>query len=313
MKKRILIAAVAVLLVAAAAWALYITPREGSKGILYRVTGENATAYLLGSIHIGTSAMYPFGDALEEAMADAGTFVFECDTASDAPKKQLTARQALPEGVSLREILGDALTDDVILAYNALGLSAANLDSRQPWAVINTLAVYSSAAEMGVQNVRKAISLGVETAVQAYANRHAKPFAYLETVDEIADTMESFSGDLNRYLLQDETDVILKRKESTEAATVDQWPAWWRDGDAEAFRDFYRLSFESADAALYTEYQDKLITRRNTLMAARLDAMLQSGGSYFVTVGLLHLIPEDDSILSLLRDMGYSIEKVETP
>lgn len=313
MKKRILIAAVAVLLVAAIACTLYFTLREGSKGILYRVTDGNAEAYLLGSIHIGTSAMYPFGDALEEAMAGADTFVFECDTVSDAQLQLLMARQALPEGTSLREILGDALTDDVTAAYKALGLSAASLDSRQPWAVINTLAVYSSAAEMGVKNVHKAISLGVEAAVREYASSHAKPFAYLETVDEIADTMESFSGELNRYLLQDEIDVILKRKTSAEAQTVDQWPIWWRDGNAEAFIDFYELSFETADAALYAEYQDKLVTRRNTLMAARLDAMLKQGGRYFVTVGLLHLIPEDDSILSLLRDMGYSVEKVETP
>jgi uncharacterized protein YbaP (TraB family) len=313
MKKRIFLAAAAVVLVAAIACALWIALREGSKGILYRVTGENGTAYLLGSIHIGTSAMYPFGDALEDAMTGSDTFVFECDTASDAPAARLTARQALPEGASLRGILGGALADDIASAYKALGLSTENLDSRQPWAVVNTLAVYSSAAEMGVRNVRKAISLGVEAAVRDYADNHGKQFAYLETVDEIADTMESFSDDLTRYLLQDETDVILKRKTSAGARTVAQWPAWWRDGDAEAFRAFYQISFQSADETLYTEYQDKLVTRRNALMATRLDAMLQTGGSYFVTVGLLHLIPEDDSIPSLLRDMGYSVEKVETP
>ena len=162
---------------------------------------------------------------------------------------------------------------------------------------------------MGVRNVRKAISLGVEAAVQEYADSHSKSFAYLETVDEVADTMESFSDDLTRYLLQDEIDVILGRKTSADTQTVSLWPAWWRDGDAEAFREFYRQSFQSADETLYTEYQDKLVTRRNALMATRLDAMLQTGGSYFVTVGLLHLIPEDDSIPSLLRNMGYSVER----
>lgn len=313
MKKRILIGAIAVLLLAVIACALSVVRREGSKGILYRVTGNNAMAYLLGSIHIGTADMHPFGDALQEAMAEADVFVFESDTASDSSISRLKARQALPEGTTLRETLGDELYKDVTAACKALGLSTVSLDQSRAWAVINTLAVYSSAAEMGASNVRKAISLGVEATVQDYANSHSKPFAYLETIDEIADTMESFSDALTRYLLTDEIDVILKRKSSEGEETVNQWPSWWRDGNAEAFREYYSQSFTSADEQLYLEYQDKLVTRRNALMAERLDAMLKQGGTYFVTVGLLHLVPEDDSILSLLREKGYTVEQVETP
>jgi uncharacterized protein len=310
MKKRILIGAIAVLLIAVIACTLSVVRREGSKGILYRVTGNNATAFLLGSIHIGTADMHPFGDALQEAMAEADVFVFESDTASDSSLARLKARQVLPEGTTLRETLGDELYKDVTAACKALGLSTASLDKSRAWAVINTLAVYSSAAEMGASNVRKAISLGVEATVQDYANSRSKPFAYLETIDEIADTMESFSDELNRYLLTDEIDVILKRKSSDGEETVNQWPSWWRDGNAEAFREYYSQFFASADEQLYLEYQDKLVTRRNALMAERLDAMLRQGGTYFVTVGLLHLIPEGDSILSLLREKGYAVEQI---
>jgi len=309
-KRRILIASIAVVLAAAIVCTLFFVLREGSKGILYRVTGDGTTAYLLGSIHIGTSAMHPFGDTLEAAMAQADTFVFECDTVSDASLAQLAARQLLPEDTSLQSILGDELYDDVAAAYKELGLSTATLNTKQPWVAVNTLAVYSSAEEMGVQNVRKAIALGVEDAVQAYANKQGKPYAYLETVDEVADTMESFSDALTRYLLQDEIDVILKRKTTADLATVSQWPLWWRDGDADAFRDFYRMSMETEDAALYAEYEDKLLTQRNTLMAARLDALMQNGGTYFVTVGLLHLVSDFDSILTRLENMGYTIEAI---
>ncbi|MBN1778557.1 MAG: TraB/GumN family protein [Clostridiales bacterium] len=310
MKKRIGIAAAAVVLIAVIACTVWITQREGSRGILYRVTGAEGSAYLLGSIHIGSSVMHPFGDTLTEAMADSEVFVFETDTSTDESLAQLAARQTLPEGASLQTILGNTLFDDITAAYKALGLNTAKLDSRQPWAVINTLAVYSSAAEMGVSDVNKAISLGVETAVREYANSHHKRFAYLETVDEIADTMESFSGDLNRCLLQDEADVILGRKSTFETDTIAQWPQWWRDGDAEAFRDFYRFSFLSADTALYEEYEDKLITQRNAMMALRLDEMLQGDGTYFVTVGLLHLIGEDGGIPALLREMGFTVEQM---
>ena len=310
MKKRLLIGVIAVILIAAVACAVWVTGREGSRGILYRVTGTEGTAYLLGSIHIGTSAMHPFGATLQEAMADSDFFVFETDTSSDASLSQLSARQVLPADTSLRDVLGDVLTDDIVAAYQTLGLSTTALDSRQPWAVINTLAVYSAAAEMGARDVRTAISLGVETTVRDYADKNGKPFQYLETIDEIADTMESFSGELNRYLLRDEIDVILKRKTAAGADTLEQWPDWWREGNADAFRDYYQLSFQTADETLYREYQDKLVTQRNVLMANRLDAMLSEGGTYFVTVGLLHLVSEDVSILSLLREKGYAVERV---
>lgn len=310
MKKRILVGAVAVVVIAAAACVFASVRREGSHGILYRISGNGAAAYLLGSIHIGTAEMHPFGDALEEAMAEADVFVFESDTASESSLARLKTRQALPEGESLRGVLGDALYDDAAAALKALGLSAAALDRSRPWAAINTLALYSSAEEMGVKNVRKAVSLGVEAAVQEYANAHGRPFAYLETVDEIADTMESFSDGLTRYLLKDAIDVILKRKPDDGEDGVSQWPAWWRDGDAEAFRDYYSQAFGAADETLYREYHEKLVARRNARMAERLDAMLREGGTYFVTVGLLHLLPEDDSILTRLHDMGYTVEPI---
>ncbi len=313
MKKRTFIAAAVVVLAAAIACTLWFTPQEGSKGILYRVTGLNTTAYLLGSIHIGTAEMHPFGETLQNAMAASDTFVFECDTSTDESVARLLARQTLPDGGTLSEVLGEALYNDTASAYRTLSLSTASLDTKQPWAVINTLAVYSSAAEMGVRNVKKAISLGVEPAVEAFAAQHNKRYAYLETVDEVADTMESFSDALTRYLLQDEIDIVLGRTDPADTETVAQWPAWWREGSTEAFRDFYRLSFQGADEQLYAEYQDKLITKRNALMVDRLDTLFKQGGTYFVTVGLLHLIPEDDSFISLLRDRGYTVEQVSTP
>ncbi|MBE0601946.1 MAG: TraB/GumN family protein, partial [Firmicutes bacterium] len=123
-------------------------------------------------------------------------------------------------------------------------------------------------------------------------------------------TMESFSGDLTRYLIEDEVRWILRRNTLSAENTLEQWPAFWRTGDAENFWLSYRQSIESADRELYGEYEDKLIVQRNTLMAARLDEMFQSGGTYFVTVGLLHLIYEDNNLPDLLGEMGYAVERV---
>ena len=46
--------------------------KEGSAGILYRVTGGKSELYLLGSIHVGSEDMYPMGQSILDALADLG-------------------------------------------------------------------------------------------------------------------------------------------------------------------------------------------------------------------------------------------------
>ena len=36
---------------------------EGSRGVLYKVSGTKGSLYLLGSIHVGSEGMYPFGES----------------------------------------------------------------------------------------------------------------------------------------------------------------------------------------------------------------------------------------------------------
>jgi uncharacterized protein len=312
MKKRNWIIVAAAVVVAAAVCVVLLVhkPQEGSTGILYRVTGGESTAYLLGSIHIGTGDMYPFGDTLMDALAGADTFVFESDTRTDENVQRLMTRMTLPKDATLRDILGDDLMDEVLAAYDAIGIPAAMIDAQQPWVVISTLSVYSSAVEMGIDNVSQAISLGVDHYVLNYADKHQKQLAYLETIDEFADMMESFTPDLTRYLIQDEVNWILHREDFPAISPLKQWPALWSTGDAGNFWASYQQSISYTDKALYGEYEDKVLTRRNVLMADRLDAMFQEGGTYFVTIGLLHLIYEGDNIPELLREKGYTVERV---
>lgn len=311
-QKWLRVAAVAVVLaVGALGWSL-THPAGGSNGILYHVSGGKGDMYLLGSIHIGSRAMYPFGAEIREAMAHSDTFVYECDTASDEAVSAVRARMALPAGQTLQSLIGDDLYAELRLVCEQLGLSIQQLDGLKPWSVINTLAVYSTAAELGAVNVSQALSLGVENQVQAYAEKNHRQTAYLETAVEQTDVLEGFSDSLKRYLLKTECDTILNPQSATGMdASIACWPEWWRQGNAQAFSRQYLSSYLAPGYETEClEYHTKLITERNTRMAVRLDEMLQSGGSTFVTVGLLHLVLPEDSIVARLREMGYTVEAV---
>ena len=60
------------------------------------------------------------------------------------------------------------------------------------------------------------------------------------------------------------------------------------------------------------EYYDAVLTQRNLRMAQRLCQWLEDGEghSYFVVVGLLHLVLEEDSVLKHLEDSGYTVTRV---
>ena len=304
-------AVAATLLVGALGYTL-MHPAKDSRGILYRVTGETGEAYLLGSIHIGSADMYPFGEEIRQAMELADTFVYECDTTSPEAVTAVKARMALPEGETLKSQIGEALYAKLAQVCGTLTLNLTELDALKPWAVISTLAVASTAAELSGQNVQTALSLGVEEQVRALQQAGGKPSAYLETPIEQTDVLEGFSAELQRYLLQTELDTILSPGSATGMdASIGSWPAWWRDGDAEAFAAQYRQSYLAPGYEdVCAEYHRKLITQRNARMAERLDAMLKTGGTYFVTVGLLHLALPDDSLPALLSQMGYTVTRV---
>ncbi|MCE5343860.1 MAG: TraB/GumN family protein [Eubacteriales bacterium] len=314
MKKRVwLWVAVAAATLLAGALGYSLThPAQGSRGILYHVTGGSGEMYLLGSIHIGASAMYPFGTEIQQAMAASDTFVYECDTTSAQAVAEVKARMALPAGQTLREQLGDTLYAELTQVCRKLNLATSALDTLKPWAVINTLAVYSTAAELGQTDVSEALSLGIEEQVRDVSMSKNKPTVYLETMDEQTDVLEGFSEALQRYLLKSECDTILDPQSVTGLdASVADWPAWWQSGDANAFAGQYLNSYLAPgyeDISL--EYHTKLISQRNTSMAQRLDVLLKGGGTYFVTIGLLHLVLPEDSVPAQLEALGYTVSRV---
>ena len=295
-------------------WALTKTA-EGSRGILYHVTGGQSDMYLLGSIHVGSRAMYPFGSDIEQAMAAADTFVYECDTTSADAVAQAQARMKLGDGLTLQGEIGPALYAQLAQVCQTTGLSIQTLEALKPWAVINTLAVYTTAAEMGSTNASDALALGVERQVQAYAARHTKQTAYLETLTQQMDALEGFSPELQTYLLANECDVILNPQSVKGMdATISLWPEWWRTGDAQSFADHYLSTYlEPGHEDVCREYHEVLVSSRNVRLADALDGLLHTGGTYFVTVGLLHLTLPEDSIVVQLQQKGYTVLQVAEP
>lgn len=311
MKRQMMVRIVSVLSVMLSILVLtaVLLPSEESTGIFYRVSGGRQDMYLLGSIHIGSKEMYPFGDAVRNALKEAEMLVFECDTQS-TEAADMTAQMMHYDGQTLAEhVSADCMTDVKNVAQK-LGYDVKAFETLKPWAVTSLLSMDTLSAEMGTKDVHEAASLGVETMVRKQIGN--KPVFYLETVQEQLSMLDSFSPELQEYLLASACEAILSPETAVDEELA-MWPEWWKDGNAQAFATSYLAGLEKEEKPdLAHEYHAALITGRNRSMVQKLQTLLEGENSCFVIVGLMHLVLPGDSILTELEAMGYQVEKIES-
>ena len=277
----------------------------GSDGLLYHVTGGSGEAWILGSIHIGSPDMYPFGQHILSALESADTLVLESDSDSDESAALALSLMAADTPLQNR-ISGDtyALLEQVC---KRTGYSLSYLSTLKTWGIVTLLSTQVNAVEMGMEDISAAASYGVETQIKQLAD--GKHRLFLEDLRESMLVMDDFSPELQEYLLKDACQALLN-PQTTDTAL---YPSWWRDGDAQAFAGSFMLDTQDETAApLMEEYVDKLLTRRNQAMAKKIHSLLEDGQGhrYFITIGLMHLVLEDDSVLTQLASMGYQVDRL---
>lgn len=296
--------------VLAAAVAAHQLTQPQSQGIFYRVSGGKNEMYLLGSIHVGSREMYPMSNAIQNALKRADMLVFECDTTS--PEAMAATAQMMKNDEPLSAKVSPACYEQLEKAAEKLGYAMASFENLKPWAVTSTLTVAAAAEEMDAGSSKAASSLGVENMVRRQAED--KSIIYLETAAEQLGLMEAFSPALQEYLLLSACQAVLNPDGVTGTdEDIELWPEWWREGNAQAFADSYTLGLtKETSPELAKEYHRSLMTMRNQQMAQKLHQMLESDDahSYVVTVGLMHLVLPDDSIIAELQSMGYSVEQI---
>lgn len=284
-----------------------------SKGLFYRVSGGECRLFLLGSIHIGSADMYPLSPIVQKTLQEADALIFECDTESDAALALTRQRMAYAYGDSLRRHISEDLYELLAQVSAQTGYPMTTFNSLKPWAIVSLLSMETTAAEMGGSDLTEAASYGVEKQIRALAAD--KPSLWLEETADQLDALDGLSDELQAYMLETACRTLLEPESAAglEASTA-SWPAWWRDGDAQAFVNAYQQGLEQETRKdLAQEYHQRLISQRNTAMASRLHELMNShsGQCLFAVIGLMHLVLPGDSVLSQLEAMGYTVTRLE--
>jgi len=264
--------------------------------LMWKATSPTATVYLVGSIHLGDSSMYPLPGEVESAFAAAKALVVEINIkkADQAKMAGLIEKYGLYTGDdSLTKHLPretQATLDDYCTRHN---VPRQGMEQLKPWVVAITIAA------MAWQQAGEEPSLGID---MHFLDEVKPP----QRIDEL-ETMESqlsIFAQASEEEQQNMLAAILKQGDRTKDL-IKRTQAAYVSGDPDAVKKI----MDEQDDVGSKSLEKKLLDDRNVTMTGKMEEYLKGKDPIFVVVGAAHIVG-DKGIAQMLRDKGYKVEQV---
>ena len=294
--------------------AVYDANDAGSKGLLWKATNGENTLYLLGTIHLDRSNVYPLHKSLRDAIDASQMVSFELDLNDQEGIAQLAALQTYSDGTTLADHIEPALYERVQRAAEALGMGPNDFDIYKPWALASTFSTLSMTDETTANN------MAIDIYVNARAVNAGKTIDSVETYafqggifDGLSPEYQEIYLDSGLTLFEIAMGMAEPDPETAEAVQeqedmVEGMFQAWKDRDPEAFSKVYgKESVINSD----DELNSKLFTERDPGMIAAAAEYLELPGenTVLLAVGAGHMA-DPGGIVSGLRELGYTVELV---
>ena len=268
-----------------------------AKSLLYKMSSNDSTIYILGSIHLAKPELYPLDKEITKAYKESEVLVVELDPSSvesmNTIQQVIISAGRYPSGKSLKTELS-AKTYRALEEYTKkVGMPISSMQSMKPWVVMLQLTV-TEMIRLGYFP-----DLGVDRYFLDLAKSEHKNVISLETAQEqmslVAKDDKHFQDKLLLYTLESMHEM---------EPMLDEMFMYWKNGDAAAFDKIMSMPLET-DPSL-NEIYDDLIIQRNYRMTQKIEGLLRTKKTYFVVVGSGHVVGEE-GIISLLKQKGYKL------
>lgn len=132
----------------------------------------------------------------------------------------------------------------------------------------------------------------------------------VETVDEQVEILFNMEDKMARHLFE-KTIEQLEEADKKGESFAEMMIQTYLTGDADALMKFMTESYGEEDPIM-NEFLERLLDKRNRIMAKRIDAMLRKNPQkvYFFALGAAHM-PGDVGVVKLLEDRGWKISRIE--
>lgn len=267
--------------------------------LLWKVSDQDNSVYLLGAFHLLRPSDYPLSADVSTAFEDAEAVMFElspAEMASSALPTQMMQAALRQDGKRLQDDL-DAVTWQRLQDYAAKNnLSLNNFATFEPWFVGLTISIL----EMTKQGLDP--KLGLDTHFMEIAKKAGKPTDGLELASDQIRMLDGMDEAEQRQFIAEALEQAEKGPAEMEALH-----RAWRNGDAELLWNKMAGEMKREYPRLY----QRINVDRNNAWVPKIQQRLSQSGSddTLVVVGALHLLG-GDGVVEKLRGKGYKVERV---
>lgn len=278
-----------------------------NKHFFWKVSDENSSVWVLGSIHLADSTLYPLAPVIDSAFAHAEELAVELNMNDDEVVKEVgeqsAARGTLAEG-TLRDVLPQDMWNVVDSLCSAWNVPIDMIEKMRPWFAAMTLSSYAF-MQAGLNP-----EYGIDYVLLDRAAMDGKAIVGLETAEEqvsaLADTTESDSAGV--YYLRTTLNEIFEFE-----TLVSNLMRAWKTGDDDMLRSLLDKDADEdslpENQKFKEEFEQRIYVNRNAKMADSIASFLREDRNVFVVVGVAHLALEKDNVIDALRKRGFKIER----
>lgn len=287
--------------------------QAGSKGLAWKVEHNGNTVYFLGSIHVGSSEVYPLNQRLKQAFNESDALIVEANLFDQqGGMEYFLGKATYQDGTTLKDHISEETYEKLVEVFKKYGLPEDVYNQFKPWSIANDLTVISMTNSDNLQQGAQSANLGIDMYFLSNALLFQKPIIELEGIRYQADLFDGLSAETQEEYLRSIIDSVLEPKtdETVDSAKLlEEWLALWINGDIEGFTASYGHSTKEAEEY---EFTNMLFGKRDKDMAEKIITMLESEnkGTYFVVVGAGHLT-QDGTVLDQLIEKGYKVEVLQ--
>ena len=264
--------------------------------LMWKAASPSATVYLVGSIHVGDSSMYPLPKEVESAFAAAKVLAVEINVKNADQSKMMGLVQKYGmygDDDSLTKHLSketQAALDDYCTRHN---VPRMGMEKLKPWVMAVTIIA------MAWQQAGEDPSQGVD---MHFLDESKPP----QRIDEL-ETMESQLSIFAEATEEEQQSMLasaLKQGDKMKDL-IKRMEAAYISGDPDALQKIMAEQDDVGSKSL----EKKLLDDRNVVMAGKMEEYLKGKDPVFAVVGAAHIIG-DKGIAKQLRDRGYKVEQV---
>lgn len=290
------------------------TSAEGDiSPMMWKITGSQGnTLYLFGTIHAGDerndAVMTYLQDELDSVDSLAVEFDVEAFEADTAQQAKIAMMMMYTDGTTAKDHIRADLYEkcvDYLTENNNYSPTYDYLVSGYWIMLLEQTAIGNS--DLQTDNA-------IDTKLIDYAKAHGKSVLDIES----AESQFKMTKDFPDKLIEMQIESFFEGGEEEFSQGINEMYQKWLSGDEEALseleygtdeEEYGKLTDE--EKKLLEDYNKAMLTDRNIGMAEKADEYLKSGKSVFFAVGTGHMV-SDKGVVQLMKDKGYTVERVST-